>query len=191
MRDKTIVGFGYKQGVGKDTAAELLCKQHTFINVKYADKLKELCASLFGWPRDMLEDPTFKETEDNFWSITPRLAMQLVGTDAMRNNLRNDIWVKSLELKIQQGRANTCFVITDVRFPNEADAIHEWGGKVFRIDRPDYTGGVHASETALDGYNKWDGVIDNFGSISDLHTAVTNTLIAHKIPLPEAPIGSP
>lgn len=190
MRDKTVIGFGHKMGTGKDTAADTLVQNHGYANVKYADKLKELCASLFGWNRDLLEDPQFKDMKDDFWNITPRRALQIVGTEAMRNNVRDDIWVKSLELQIRTGSYHSRYVVTDVRFPNEADAIRQWGGHVFRIDRPGYCGGTHASETALDDYTKWDGVIDNTGTVAELHVAVVDMLTTHNIKLRE-PAGGP
>jgi hypothetical protein len=62
------------------------------------------------------------------------------------------------------------WIITDVRFPNEAQAIKDRGGIVIRIERPggeSHCGGAHASETALDTYN-FDYVIDNEGDIDEL-----------------------
>lgn len=78
------------------------------------------------------------------------------------------------------------WIITDVRFPNEAQAIKDRGGIIIRVNRPnqqitekygelnvtwtpapgfDYV--EHPSETALDDY-EFDHVIDNNGSIEEL-----------------------
>lgn len=62
------------------------------------------------------------------------------------------------------------WIITDVRFPNEAQAIKDRGGIMIRIERPgveSHCGGQHPSETALDNYN-FDYVIENEGSIDEL-----------------------
>lgn len=61
-------------------------------------------------------------------------------------------------------------VITDVRYPNEADAIREAGGTLVRIVRPGVDDGdTHASETALDGYNIGDGwVVRNDADLARL-----------------------
>jgi hypothetical protein len=54
-------------------------------------------------------------------------------------------------------------LITDVRFPNEVDAIHALGGyavKVTRTTAPDVKVHEHASESVLDGFNGWDFTIE-------------------------------
>jgi len=182
---KTIIGFGHQMQVGKDTAAEFLVKKHDFKCMKFADTLKEVCCTVFGWDRQQLEDSDFKEMEDRFWEITPRRALQLVGTDAMRNNIRHDIWVKALERRIRSTWHRN-YVITDVRFPNEADAIRKWGGHVIRIDRPGFSSDDperHLSETALLGYEKWSGIINNDGTPEELTAKVVDELARLKIPL--------
>lgn len=62
------------------------------------------------------------------------------------------------------------WVITDVRFPNEVEAIKDRSGIMIRINRPetDSNAGTHLSETALDDYQDWDIVINNNGTIEDL-----------------------
>tara|TARA_R110002020_G_scaffold380110_1_gene591298 strand:+ start:38 stop:904 length:867 start_codon:yes stop_codon:yes gene_type:complete len=66
------------------------------------------------------------------------------------------------------------WIITDVRFPNEAQAIKDRGGIVIRVNRlevdkftTNFPQTLHPSETALDDY-EFDHVIDNNGSIEDL-----------------------
>lgn len=65
------------------------------------------------------------------------------------------------------------WIITDVRFPNEAKAIKDRGGIVIRVNRYDENGmpyktlNNHPSETALDDY-EFDITIDNNGTIEDL-----------------------
>ena len=73
------------------------------------------------------------------------------------------------------------WIITDVRFPNEVEAIEDKGGTVIRIERTPRSYGTefeieHSSETALDDYD-FDYVINNNGSISDLIDKVRQILI--------------
>ncbi len=80
----------------------------------------------------------------------------------------------SLDAKVDTKMPN--WVITDVRFPNEAQAIKEKGGYVIRIDRP----GVkpindHPSETSLDTW-KFDYKIDNVSDIVSLAFTLTNII---------------
>lgn len=135
-----IVGFA---GSGKGTAGDVLVSKFGFQKVAFADNLKDAVASIFGWPRHLLEGDTdesraFREKADTFWSakfrreITPRWALQFFGTEACRDVLGNNIWIDSLERKID-GMENV--VITDVRFPNEIDFIKRKGGFVVRVIR--------------------------------------------------------
>jgi hypothetical protein len=68
------------------------------------------------------------------------------------------------------------WIITDTRFPNEAEAIKKADGIIIRVDRP----GVkpinpHPSETGLDDW-KFDYVINNDGSLKDLTKKVNKIL---------------
>lgn len=68
--------------------------------------------------------------------MTPRLFMQLLGTDFGRNMIHPDIWVNSTmndyDRDYQRGQE---WIITDVRFPNEIQAIKDRGGVVVRVNR--------------------------------------------------------
>ena len=87
---------------------------------------------------DTVESRTWREQPDEYWSsklgkpFTPRQALQLMGTEAGRNVFHEDIWILSMEKRLDP---NKNYVITDTRFPNEVEMIHRMGGKVFRISR--------------------------------------------------------
>lgn len=68
------------------------------------------------------------------------------------------------------------WIITDCRFPNEAQAVKDKGGIIIRIDRP----GVnpindHPSETGLDNW-KFDYKIANLSDIYTLKETVRDIL---------------
>lgn len=161
-----IVGLGYKAGSGKDTLADMLVERIGFTKIAFAEPLKEAAKLLCGWD-DRHVYGNLKEQVDPFWGFSPRTFLQRLGTDAVRNNIADDFWVKATLRKMKDS-TKTKFVVTDVRFPNEANAIREAGGRLFRLDRECAGAGNHASETALDGYQLWDGVIDNNGTLDDL-----------------------
>ena len=73
------------------------------------------------------------------------------------------------------------WIISDVRFPNEAKAIKDKGVILIRINRPGNDTGKHLSEIALDDYKNWNYVIDNNGTIEDLIEKVKQILIQEKI----------
>jgi hypothetical protein len=75
------------------------------------------------------------------------------------------------------------WIVTDVRFPNEATALQKVGGKIIRINRPAVNPiNAHSSETSLDDW-EFDYTIDNNGSILDLQESIKNILINEKIQL--------
>ena len=69
-----------------------------------------------------------KETE----ILTPRRMLQLLGTEGGRKIIHPNIWLNALFADLKE---DSKWVITDVRFPNEADAILERGGKVIDLAR--------------------------------------------------------
>jgi hypothetical protein len=175
---KTIIGIGFQIGVGKDTVADYICGEYGFAKLRWADALKEAVAAIYGWNRMDLEDQEFKATVDPFWDITPREALQKVGTEGMRNGVDPQIWIKALQRRIMQ-HPDTGVVIPDTRFLNEVAAVKEWGGYAVRVVRPhneddksDEKAKAHPSETELLDFDGWDYVIKNTGTKSDLYHEV-------------------
>ena len=154
-----IVGFA---GSGKGTVGDILVNDHDFTKLSFADAVKDATSAIFGWPRHLLEGDTdesrkFRETKDEFWSarlgrdFIPRLAMQLMGTEAGRNVFHQNLWVDVVERRIRQLQEDNLdhkFVIPDVRFPNEIEAIRKWGGFVVRIVRGNEPEWYEAAERA-------------------------------------------
>lgn len=133
--------------------------------------------------------------------ITPRLMLQLLGTECGRNIIHPEIWINSLMadyinevLRYNQyndmwsfnkdATKESKWLVTDVRFTNEAEAIKKKGGLLIRVEskRCNYYD-IHPSEIALDNYDKdkWDKVIFNDGSIEDLIKEVKKFLIKKEI----------
>jgi len=171
----------------------------TYKNKKFAYKLKKITCDLTGITMEQLENSKYKgmtvseftgmdwswEKDGEIVDYTFRQWLQLIGTDCMRNIIHPDIWVKSLfaDYKYEEKPTGITFnddehkvkvypkwVISDVRFPNEADAIKDRDGIVIRINRPQKGKNVdeHFSETALDDYDNFDYIIKNDGTIEDL-----------------------
>lgn len=168
-----LVGF---IGSGKGTIADMLVRKHGFIKESFANAVKDACAPIFGWDRQMLEGDTpesrqWRETPDEFWSkafgkpFSPRYALQLMGTEAGRNVFHRDVWVLSL---IRRTDPNKNYVLADVRFPNEIDMIREHGGKVIRVRRgaePNWYDTAEAYNVTTD----WDGSIQQMKAFPDIH----------------------
>jgi len=209
-----IVGFVGFIGSGKDTAADYLVNFHGFRRDSFANTLKDAVAAVFGWDRTLLEGRTTESREwrdqiDFWWSnrlgrqITPRWVLQYWGTEVLRNHFHDDIWIASLENKLRKTKDN--IVISDVRFPNEIEAIHNAKGLVVRVKRgpdPDWYEDalnmnkgpvnlnwaishqkmselkIHASETSWVGGNI-DYTILNDTTIDDLFKQLKNLVEDH------------
>ena len=203
-----IIGITGFIGSGKDTVANMFVERGC-IHDSFAAPVKDVCASIFGWPRELLEGDTlesrdFREIPDMFWTnklgvpnFTPRLALQLLGTEVLRNHFDQDIWLNSLEYRMRKQNENSpCTVVSDARFRNELDLIKNMGGVVIWVQRgelPEWYEtasqahsnvvcrkimttkykDVHESEWNWAGYNV-DYVINNNGTLEDLEKQVEN-----------------
>jgi hypothetical protein len=94
-----------------------------------------------------------------------RRLLQVMGTEVGRDMFGDNFWVDQALREVQD---DDLAVFTDCRFPNEAQAIKDRGGVVWRVERPGF-GPVngHASETSLDDWD-FDGIIQNNGTLDDL-----------------------
>jgi hypothetical protein len=92
--------------------------------------------------------------------MTARELLQFFGTNVMRK-MYAPVWVNATINKIKQ-EGSLRSVISDVRFPDEADAIKKAGGKLIKLTRS-VSKDSHPSETALNDYTNFDYVIDNSG----------------------------
>ena len=118
--------------------------------------------------------------------MTPRLLLQLLGTECGRRILHPNIWVNALMSQYTKEtrkfgeyvdggpmmiKKYPDWVITDCRFPNEKEAIEKKDGFVIRVNRITGDDSLHASEVSLDDA-KFKYVIDNNGSIEELYKEV-------------------
>lgn len=143
-----LCGFS---GAGKSTAARVLHSRSQQLGLRatqhsFAARLKDMVASLFRWPRHMLEGET---VESRGWRTTPQLhwaralgkpgftplqALREIGTEAMRQNFANNIWVATLLQDVSATLSrNGVAIITDARFPNEFAALKETFGSQMRV----------------------------------------------------------
>lgn len=133
--------------------------------------------------RGVLTSDSYEKLEDvqkGWWDhnkMTIREFLQKLGTEGLRNNLHPNVWVNALfaDYKMMPHNGPTRdlkypdWVVTDVRFNNEAEAIMSRGGIMIRVNRPNnpFESSNHISETGLDNWN-FDYIINNDGSIEDL-----------------------
>lgn len=142
---RRLIGFAGRSGHGKDTAGSVLVA-HGWQRVAFADPLKAIVADLWDMTHDQMHG-VGREVIDPRWGLTPREILQRFGAAA--RDVHPDTWVRRA-LRGLPDRA----VVTDVRYPNEARAIQEQGGRVVLVHRPGVPprAGSHLSERAMDGY---------------------------------------
>ncbi len=206
-----IIGLIGLMNSGKGTVATQLVEEYNFRQDSFAASLKDACSVIFDWPRHMLEGDTkesreWREEVDPWWSeklnmpnFSPRLALQLVGTDSLRNNFNQDIWFLTLQNRIRKNPKQNV-VISDVRFSNEIKFVQEQNGILIRVNRGPLPvwyetalmankgnsiakevmnktySSAHLSEWAWIG-SKSDYELNNNDTIESLHSQVTEILI--------------
>jgi len=153
-------------GAGKDEVAKRLLEHHNFVSVAWADPLKRFIKEVYefedealwgGSDARILPDKRYPRPNGEF--LTPRFALQSLGTDWGRNCYINT-WVDygiRVAKKILEGVNYTPqrglyfdsrpqamrekpkkadgVVFSDVRFMNEFQAIKDGGGFVVRVKR--------------------------------------------------------
>jgi len=67
--------------------------------------------------------------------FTPVKALQLWGTDLVRNHFHAAFWALSLFKNIDENQFGPRVAVTDVRYPNEAVMVVQRGGVIVRLER--------------------------------------------------------
>lgn len=181
-------------------------EQSGFDTKKFAGKLKAMGSLLTGIPVGKFEDQDFKKTNlGPEWSyelvgedwvdgkpalvpMTVRTLLQKLGTEAMRDGLHTNVWVNALFADYKaigwEPEDVSNWIITDMRFPNELEAVKDRGGITIRVTRDNGTRAIdidpHPSETALDN-STFDYEIVNDGTIKELAEKVQIILIKEGI----------
>lgn len=173
-----LFGLTGPPGAGKDAAALHLVEAHRFHRLAFADEIRRAllvldpcvkgCAPLseiidkYGW-----------DLAKSHWPEVRRL-LQVLGTELGRELHGPDVWVNKVFAAIADLDPDQRIVISDVRFENEATAVHLHGGQIVRLTRntnsPDAVMS-HRSEVESAGL-KPDCVIANEGTLEQLHGAL-------------------
>lgn len=129
----------------------------TWQNKKYAGPLRKVCSVLLGIPEHKFDDIKVKTMElpEEWWYVvrdgklypyqeyklgdviykpTVRNFLQRVGTEAFRNVIHPNTWINALYADYN---SDSKWIISDVRFIGEADAVRKRGGLILRVNRFD------------------------------------------------------
>ena len=163
---RNIIGLTGHKGSGKDEAATALV-QCGFVHLKFAMPLKLMLRSLLNFRQvnpaeiERMIEGDLKEVDTSALDgRSPRHAMQTLGTEWGRREIGDDLWTGVVRDRAAKEMCHV--VISDVRFPNEAEMVRALGGEVWRIARPGCAGDGHTSETEMESIEP-DTVIWNDG----------------------------
>lgn len=173
-----FLAFGHEKNVGKDEATKFAIQQARFSGKfrkvekgAFADKLKEISYNLFKWAG--LQPGYFYE--ENY--AAKEVILPLLGETPreiwirVANKLREaypKIWIDGL----LKNTSADFLIISDLRFPNEAEEIKRLGGLILKIERPSIKRSSDDADDALLGYTGWSDVIINDGSLADLNSKI-------------------
>ena len=169
-----IIGLMGHQGVGKNFIADLLLKNLPIKNtiiIAFADHFKVDCICKHNCDYNKIFGEKDFET---------RRLLQKVGTEEGRNKFGKNIWINVVEtwIKLLNERGVERFIISDVRFVNEAEWVKKMNGILIKIDAPkrfrirleketnnnkELINQIknHKSEIMIDEYKEYDILIKN------------------------------
>lgn len=175
-----IIGLSGYARTGKDTVANYLVDNYGFTKVSFAQPMRDALYALnprvnfseydeMQRLRDVIDAhgwDNYKETE---YGTEIRELMQRLGTEVGREQFGQNFWVdQAMKLVAQHDKV----VLSDVRFPNEQEAIRNAGGLVWRIHREGVqAANGHASETALDNVHPDLNLMNN-EDVESLHRTI-------------------
>lgn len=168
-------------GAGKDTVANILFKELGFAHASLAAPMKDFVADVFGFSYAQVWGPSHCREIPNERGVTPRRALQTLGTDWGRS-LDEDVWIRRL---LESADYLDRVVVSDVRFRNELRAIQDHPrGKLMLVERHvmhTIEPVQHQSERDLDaafsaGDLTWDVEILNNGTLDALKANVLSAM---------------
>lgn len=175
MKEKLIVACGHQKNVGKDKFVTFCIdvlrsetRKLRIVRRGFADKVYELCFSLYGWagfkPKAYYDEhPNAK----NDVIINGKTVRQLlIDLGMLIRSYDGDAWLNAC----LKGDDFDILFITDLRFPNEFEAVQELGGFLVRIMRPELPEPTDIADCALNDYkDQWPITIVNNESLHKLH----------------------
>lgn len=185
---------------GKDEAAKALVEEFGFIQVAFADKLRDMlyalnpqvavdnlwCNHMAGidntktWQyicvQDVIDEYGWNGYKETKYGPEIRRLLQRLGTEAGRQTLWDSIWIDAAFTNLPD---DARVVVSDARFINEFEAVRERGGEIWRIEREGVgPANNHLSETEAVGYEHFSKVLTNDGGLDDWHAKVCESYAA-------------
>lgn len=160
-----IIALGHRKQVGKDTLANLICRNSLATDLGFIEKCS-FAQPLYDMAERYFFDDGFRNKDyyDQFplekeiplkkLNLTPRQILISLG-QSMRA-ISPTFWIDQVPL-------DRNIVIPDLRFPNEVEFVKKHGGIVIKVERPGIEDSNDLADSALADYTGWDYVVQNTG----------------------------
>ena len=192
-----LIGLLGRAGSGKDTVAAFVRETIDAATFAFATSLKQEASRAFGVDPRLFDERAIKEVPlqqlaltrctmpefvdfaselARFDSLKPRTIMQAYGDFRRQQHPGYFLRPAYFAWSDAQTAGRAALVITDVRYPNEAEWVKTHGGLLWRVERTGLAPvNSHSSEWSLRDYPV-DATIRNFGSLDDLRRTVVDLL---------------
>ena len=168
-----IIALGTRKQVGKDTVGKYLIEKYGFKRLAFADALKEDVQDILDYA-GIDYDPADEENKEIFRPM-------LIAYSELRRHLKPTYWLDKV-VEVIDTFPDIDYVVTDMRYPNEADALRDKGAVIVRINR---NTGLKAEPTeAVGDLIEPDWEIQNNGTFEELYDKV-DTIVRSEGPANE------
>lgn len=187
-RSPRIIALCGRKRAGKDTAASAL-RCFGYKPIAFAEPLKQMLVAFLvgsGWDHRIAHYTVYEGDRekplDPLNGRSVRHALQALGTEWGRDLMHPDLW-RDATMRAIAAQPDRRFVVTDMRFPNEAAAVKRVGGIIIRIDRNDPSAmqDSHISEQMIDEIAP-DYVIQNVSPSAKAFTKVVQDFYLAAVP---------
>ena len=188
------IGLMGRARTGKDTAAGLLVP-YGYTRLAFAEPLRDLAVEVDPYVgvvdgravryTEAVMAVGYERAKDDHLEL--RRVLQRLGTGA-RHVLGDSVWVDALAALVDAMPVWAPVVVTDVRFPNEAERLRQLGFVMVRLTRTAAPpAGEHVSETALDRVPA-DVTYANDGTVEDLRRFLVSKVLGSEARQPGPPV---
>lgn len=147
-----LIALAGPKGTGKSTGlATALQLHHGYKRLSFAEPLRAMILAGLGVDCSSMTAQQKEETID-WLGVSARKLLQTLGTEWSRDLICQDLWMRVMQRSlIAAQKADQNVVIDDVRFPNEAKLVKDFGGQLYLLRRADVaTTDTHVSEAHYD-----------------------------------------
>lgn len=155
-------------GSGKTVVARRL-EHFGFRRTRFAAPIKVMLKVGLGLTDEQLDGDAKTQPIHDLGGCSARTLMQTLGTEWGRRMIHPDLWASVWKRHV--AHIDGPIVVDDLRFPNEAAAIRDMGGVIWRVYRPGLVTMDHASERSQKAIDE-DLLLNNATTLDDLEKSV-------------------